>query len=332
MRRKIQYLILLILFYPADEAFLQPHPDTLTVVHITDTHICNFVNYHQALVSRRERYGNGFIPLKQFLCDFPKEHGADVIILTGDIIDFYEGEMPDGQMLPGNISYFSDLYKLCPVPLFMTLGNHDIASYFSNQKEKQSAIRINAHQAQAAWIRNFPCFEKGVYYYRDYDIGRTAYRFIFLNDSYKSADEEFGMIWDKEQLLWLDHVLSTSADRRVILFFHIPIPMIDVNQDGIAFEQPPSGWPFPDSYDKGIMKILNQYPSIQAMFVGHNHKNVIEEMRLQAGHVIVQIETAAFGQDANHWRIIQFTESAIIIRRTGGDGIEKRIPVEQISD
>ena len=61
------------------------------------------------------------------------------------------------------------------------------------------------------------------------------------------------------------------------------------------------------------------------MFVGHNHENIIEGIPFPSGHKITQIETAAFGQDPNNWRVIKFTENNVLIYAAGGLDIEKKI-------
>ena len=58
--------------------------------------------------------------------------------------------------------------------LYMTLGNHDITSY-----PREGYHQNIAAEARATWIKNVPCFSKGTYYSRLYDVGSTTYRFIF---------------------------------------------------------------------------------------------------------------------------------------------------------
>jgi len=300
--------------------------DTVTIVHISDTHICELADYHPVIAEDRQHYGSSFGPLKKFFNTVPKKLEADIVVLTGDIIDCYEAETTDGKMVAGQVEKFIELYNLCPVPLYMVLGNHDIFTYSIEQdliKESQH----NSQQARAAWIRNISCFKNGTYYARTYKVGATKYRLIFLDDGFYLKDSQMGNLWDVQQLDWLNYQLGQSKDEKVILFMHICIPVGDTNKDGVCFSKP-QGWPFKDTYEKGIMKILNTSPSIIAAFVGHNHRNIIEDIPFPAGHKITQIETAAFGLDPNNWRIVELKEDNITVYRQGQMDIEKKISFE----
>jgi len=322
--RFMWFLFLCIFFHAANG---QTTVDTLTMVHISDTHICNLTGYQSYFEERREHYGSGQEPLHRFLETIPKQQKADAVILTGDIIDFYEAQTTSGQFLGGQVEQFASLYELCPVPFFMTLGNHDISSYWVEDSTDIEYTQVYAQRARAAWIRNIACFKNGTYYAKRYKIGRRSYRFIFLDDGYYLQNDKMGNLWDKQQLDWLNTQLSMQQNEVKVLFMHICIPVGDTNGDGNTFTSLPEDWPPMETYEGGIMKILNTYPSIAAIFVGHNHKNVIEDIPFPGGHTITQIETGAFGRDPNNWRKIQFTENGINISSPGGSTIEERINI-----
>ncbi len=304
-------------------------PDTLTIVHITDTHICNLTSYHPLFVKSREHYGNGVKPLKKFLTTIPKVVSADMVVITGDNIDFYEAETNNGKIMGGQIEQFSQLYDLCPVPLFMVLGDHDIGSYWIDLEEKKHFSQTNVQKAKVAWIRNISCFQNGTYYSRIYKVGKRKYRFIFLDNSYYLNSKHAGDLLDKPQLDWLNDQLNKAHNESIILFMHRSIPVGDTNKDGVHFPTPPDGWPFEDTYEHGLMKILNKTPSIIAAFVGHNHRNIIEDIPFPTGHRITQIETAAFGRNPNNWRIIEVMENNLLIYSTGSRDIEMKIHLKE---
>ena len=146
-----------------------------------------------------------------------------------------------------------------------------------------------------------------------------------MDDAYRVTDDPSGCLWDRPQLDWLANDLNQSPGRRAILFFHIPLPVGDTNGDGVSFPAPPKGWPFPDTYKKGIFKILNEHPSVVVAFVGHNHKNVIEDILLPAGHKFTQVETGAFAANPANWRAITLTDHTVAISKPGDLAVEKTI-------
>jgi hypothetical protein len=91
----------------------------------------------------------------------------------------------------------------------------------------------------------------------------------------------------------------------------------DTNRDGIRFNPPPPGWPFRDTYQRGLMKILNENSSVAALFVGHQHRNVIEDMPFPAGHRITQIQTGNLQVDSDNWRVVTLSEQEIRVSAPG---------------
>jgi len=62
---------------------------------------------------------------------------ADAVIVTWDLIDYNETavDKPNGEMVGNQVEQFKSLYDLCPVPLHLTLGNHDITTYWIDEKD-----------------------------------------------------------------------------------------------------------------------------------------------------------------------------------------------------
>jgi len=324
MSKKYFYIVLIQIYYLTSAVFAQSTLDTLSFLHISDTHICNLDGYDSSFVNDRQKYGNGFKPIENFLKTVPDKLGVDAIVLTGDMLDFYEAETTNDKLETGQVEYFLPLVEMSKVPMFLILGNHDISSYWVDENQSKIKSQFNTMNARAKWIRGLPLFKDGTYYTRDYRVGGTSYLFVFLDIGFKTDDAIRGY-WDEPQLVWLRVQLKNVVNKKIVLFYHLPLPVKDTNQDGIHFKMPPDGWPFADTYDKGILKILNEYPNIIATIVGHGHINVIEDMHFPAGHTITQVQTGALGKDLNNWRLIQFMERKISVTVPGVETIEKNI-------
>ena len=305
--------------------------DALNVIQISDTHICNLNSYHPLFVESRRHYGNSVPALRTFLETVPRNLDADAVVITGDLIDYFEAETSDGEMLATQIEQFYPLYESSPVPLFLTLGNHDIASYWIREEDASKAdFQLNAVQARAVWIRNFHCFQQGTYYSRDYVIGTRRFHFLFLDNGY-SLDGE-GEILDKPQLDWLNHQVGETGDDPVVLFLHKYLPVGDKNGDGVFFGKAALDWPDERSCEKGFLRTLNEGRNIIAMFVGHGHKNVIERIDFPSAHGVIQSQTSAFPRDKNNWRLLQFKEDEIIISLPGSTQTELTISLQTESN
>jgi len=290
--------------------------DTLKIIHLTDTHICNLTGYHPVQITAREHYGQGMEPLKQFLHTVPVQNKVNAVIITGDLIDFFEAETAAGRMLATQIEQFVPLYFECPLPLYLTLGNHDITSYWVEEPDKRKSFQYQAHQARATWIRNIPCFQNGIYYVRSFPVGQATYRFVFLDNGYYLPD---GAFIDQIQLDWLHYQMQMSRSDPVVIFTHKYLPIPDANGDGIMFNKKNVLNIDEQTCSTGFLKVLNENSNIKAMFVGHGHRNVTENLILPSTHRIVQIETSGFANDVKNWRLLKFTETSILISPCGDD-------------
>ena len=290
-------------------------PDTLSFLHITDTHIISDLDfYHPGIAERRNHYGQGIIPLQQFIATVPKETNCDFITLTGDMIDFFEGQESDGEMLDFQIERFSRYIDECQVPIFMTLGNHDIVSY-GWQDDKGVWSQKIAGRAQAAWSRNIECFRDGTYYSRQYEVSGNKYRLIFLYNGYNSFNPEEGIITPfpgRQQLHWLEYQIQQAEDDTEIIFMHIPI------RRALKGEKP-----FSELYT-----VLAKYPSVKLIVAGHNHINAIQELPSAGNTKITQVQTGAFGRSIENWRLIKLTGDQILVSFPGRTEKEISIPAK----
>lgn len=304
-------------------------PDTITFIHVTDPHVCNLTGYHPFFIEKRLHFGNNAEPLTQFFKSIPGKYQSDFVVITGDNIDYYEAQTEKDGTLDTQIEQYSRLLDASNVPVYLTLGNHDIASYFVSPLLAYTNNQFNAGQARAAWMRNVPCFKDGTYYSRIFKIDTTTFRFIFLDNSYygtkELTDESLPFLIDQSQLLWLDAQLKTSASDIEIIFMHMPLSNRKQDDKSILTEQLSTYSTKSKFYN--LFSVLEKNSSTRLLFVGHNHNNIINNYILPNGNKLTQVMTGAFGYNPNDWRIIKLTNNKIIICSSGSSETEYTIPI-----
>lgn len=278
--------------------------DTLSFLHITDLHVIfNQDIYLKDLAQSRNHYRQGEVSLRHFLQTMPEKTNSDLVVATGDLVDFFEAEMPDGKMLDFQAEQFARLISNCQVPVLPTFGNHDLFS-FNWQDNKLKNNQNSSGRARATWTRNLSCFKDGTYYSQVFQVGQTTYRLIFLDDSfYKFLPEDKIEIpyIDKPQLYWLNAQLHESADDIEIILMHIPFNET-VTQPG-----------FPNE----LYSILAKNPSTRLILAGHLHKNAITNFPSGIDKMIAQVQTGAFARNIDNWRLIRLTEKNILVSVPG---------------
>ncbi len=278
--------------------------DTLSFLHISDIHlIFDIEMFQKDLAQDRSIYGNSVNRLKEFIKKIPKETGADFVVATGDLIDIYEGELAEGGMLDFQSKQFTHLLDKSKVPVYLALGNHDIASYSWEDNARRSNQNC-VEQARTSWTRNADCFKDGIYYSRIFKVGGITYRLIFLNNAYNTFLPELNITYpfvDKIQLCWLEEQLQESNDDVELIFMHIPITSEST--------KPESSCEF--------YSVLTRNPSAKLIFAGHNHKNRITDFSSSENKKITQIQTAGFAQSSKHWRLIRLTENKVLVSFPG---------------
>lgn len=277
--------------------------DTLSFLHITDLHVIFEQDiYQRDLAQSRYHYRQGEDSLRYFLQTMPEKTNSNLVVATGDLVDFFEAEMPDGKMLGIQAEQFTRLVSNCHVPVLLALGNHDSFT-FNWQDNKLKYNQNNSGRARAAWVRNSSCFKDGTYYSRIFQVGKTTYRLIFLDDSFYKflPDDKVEIPYvDKPQLSWLNAQLHESDDDIEIVLMHIPFKEI-VTQPGLSNE---------------LFSILSKNPSTRLILAGHNHKNVITDFST-VGNKMVQVQTGAFAINTDNWRQIRLTEKNILVSVPG---------------
>ncbi|MGV8133704.1 MAG: metallophosphoesterase family protein [Mangrovibacterium sp.] len=251
----------------------------------------------------------GVAPFDRFLQNISKESRIDFAAITGDLIDFYEGETQNNGIFGSQIEQFSQLINKSNIPVYATLGNHDITRY--SWDNTRISTQSEAERVKATWIRNVPCFQNGTYYSRIYHVGKTCYRLIFLDNGFDLFDgmEDYEVPYiDKAQQNWLKSQLIASDGDVEIIFMHIPLGQ------GVS-----------DVQENSIYSVINGHSTLKAVFAGHHHQNIVSLFE-SGNDQFYQVLTAAFAKDSAAWRYIRLTEDNIIISSPGEMENELIIP------
>ncbi|MBT3385414.1 MAG: hypothetical protein HN778_15905 [Prolixibacteraceae bacterium] len=317
-------------------------PDTLKFIHITDPHICNLAGYHPVFVEGRQHYGKGEELLTNFFKSVPEKLQSDFVVISGDIVDFYEGETIFGEMVGNQIGQAARLLEKSNVPVYLTLGNHDIASYGINLDSKKIiGHQLNAERARAAWIKNVPVFSDGTYYSKTFKVDTTTFRLIFLDNAYyKPGRDSDGRhyIIGSDQLFWLNNEMRKSETDVEIIFMHMPI--LNLPSEEIEHSKNKYLLNLDDTVAIGmvvkssetnplnLIGVLGQNASARLVLTGHLHSSVAHDFYFSEDYFILQVMTGAFARDARNWRLIQLTGESIIISFNGDTRTQYKIPLK----
>lgn len=303
MNKKIFFNTILtgifLLFFVTPRVLAQS--DTLSFLHISDIHlIFNPDIIQEDLANDRAQYEFGVEPFDKFLKKSFKEIKIDFVAITGDLVDFYGGEAQNDGISGSQVEQFSQLINKNNIPVYGTLGNHDIIQY--SWENRRIATQSEAERAKATWIRNVPCFQNGTYYSRIYQVGKTCYRLIFLDDGFDLFDgmEDYEVPYiDKAQQNWLKSQLIASEGDIEIIFMHIPLGQ------GVS-----------DVPGNTIYSVITGHSTLKIIFAGHHHQNIITLFDSGSDR-FYQVLTAAFATDTAAWRLIRLTEDNIMISVPG---------------
>ncbi len=330
--KKISFLFIFTFLYVLIpiSIFAKEKEDTLKFIHLTDIHlIFSPSNYHSNWIERRfKSFWDNSSPFEQFFRSNPSVYRADFVTITGDLVDFYEAETNEGEMLGTQIEQFQRLLNsITNSTVYLTLGNHDITSY-----PKGWYHQNNSGLARATWIKNVPSFANGTCYSRVYDVGSTTYRLIFLDNAYFSGrtnKEHADFVIDRCQLDWLRAQLNESSEDKEIIFMHMPLPVIDKSSEDSLTDISYEGYT-KRTNTGDLLNIIREEnnSSIQRIVAGHRHISKIYKFDFSEDFNFFQILTGAFGNDVNNWRLFQLTDSDIIISDPGTSNNELIIPLK----
>lgn len=310
------FILLLVLLIIPTSAFPKERSDTLKFVQLTDPHlIFNPMSYDSSFVQKRlERSFLDAQPFVKFLNIHPVVKKSEFVVVTGDMIDFYEAESTEGGLMGNQIELFqrimnSEINSL----VYLILGNHDIASY-----PKGSHHQNRANVARLTWAKNSPVFIQGTYYCKKYKVGSTVYRLIFLDNAYSSVRthrEQVAFIIDRPQLDWLKAQLNELPDDKEIIFMHMPLPAPDSQN-----EKKDNSFLSYDDYvnrtnTEEFLDVLKETDnaSVQLIVSGHIHRNDLYDFNFSEEFNFKHVITGAFRDNVDNWRLFQLTESDIMV-------------------
>ncbi|GAA4435229.1 hypothetical protein GCM10023091_11310 [Ravibacter arvi] len=281
--------------------------DSLSFLHVTDTHlIFDLEDYHPGVISKRKHYGNGIVPLKNLLDSIVFTRDIRFVSITGDLVDFCEASTENSGMRSFQLERFCRLIDQYPLPVFLNMGNHDIAAY-GWKNDQMTSSQKNAGMTRAAWIRSAHSFRNGTYYSQALTVGGTDYRLIFLDNGHNSDASARAPYLDRIQLDWLREQLAISEKDIEIVFMHIPV----------ADDKSPSE----------LLETLVQSPTVKLVLSGHEHRNHTSWLGSQKR--LFQVQTAAFARNPNEWRRITLTAKSVVISKPGSRLIEQVIPLDR---
>jgi 3',5'-cyclic AMP phosphodiesterase CpdA len=272
----------------------------LEFIHVTDTHVLDLERADGRLATARKHFTPSARTLPAFLEEVGNRLNPAFFLITGDLIDAFRFTAADGSPVYGQVEAFRRATERSPAPLYLALGNHDVANYDVNPETgKPRADQSGAGEARAAWVGAAECFRKGTWYSFERRAGETAYRFLVLDNGYTAAIAP-------EQLHWLRREAARQDGRTLILAMHIPLS---------------------DNAVSRAVKEAAAEARIALVLAGHRHSDGVEEIALGTAPA-VQVRTAAFGYGVNHWRLIRLAEDRIEVSATGDPGrVERTIAV-----
>lgn len=325
-----RFALTIILVLNAASILAKEKTDTLTFITITDPHlIFSPCSYHNDWIQRRySHFWDNSSPFELFFKSNPIIERADFVTITGDLVDFYDAETSEGEMMGTQIQQFQQLLSsVTNHTVYLTLGNHDITSYPKGRYHQN-----NAGTARATWVKNMPVFANGTYYSRMYKVGATTYRLLFLDNAYfskRTNNEQADFIIDQPQLHWLEDQLNQSSEDKEIIFMHMPLPLIKNNKEENSIDL---------SYEEYVERtntaeFLNvikecENSSLQIIVAGHTHINDIHQFDFSDKLNFKQVLTGAFGNDTTYWRLFKLTDSEIIISEPGSAAIKSKFPLK----
>jgi 3',5'-cyclic AMP phosphodiesterase CpdA len=276
-------------------------------LHLTDTHVTDLSGVAVPIATARAHFGATGEALAKFLAGGQRPAGAEFILITGDLIDGYTFVAGNGRKVGGQIDAFLCATRASPVPLFVLLGNHDLAHYGLSAAQKPAADQSVAGEARAAWMAAVPGLRGGTYYAFERQVGATKYVFVMLDNGYSAggSDDKGGFRMAHEQLFWLRRQAEAHREAVLIIGLHVPLGS--------------------DAQSQTIKAAVTGTGRVALFLAGHVHQDGMDEIALGAARA-VQVRTHAFGYGVNHWRRVRLHPDRIEVYATGShDKVEKNI-------
>ena len=275
---------------------------SLDFVQLSDTHLINPGEIHPALASALQNKKDSAARLPGVLRDLDAHVKPAFVLITGDLIDGYLYEGTSGQPVRGPMRTLQQILARSPIPIYPTLGNHDITRYHHDPaKTAPAADQLIAAEARAEWARAIPNFSEGTYYAFTKQVGATTYVFLALDDGDGLGRN---LDYSAAQVAWVKRQIAAHSADPVILTMHIPL----------------KGANFWDA----LRPVLAAAPNVALSIVGHRHSDGMEDADLGTCQ-LPQVRTAAMFSGDNHWRKFRLAEDRIEIFASGKTGEVERV-------
>lgn len=287
----------------------QQNTPSLDFIQLSDTHIFDPKGVAAPLVKARQRNFDSERRLGALLAAPPVP--ASFVVITGDLVDAFRFTAADGGLVGGQVEGFFRAVAKSRVPLYLTLGNHDIEQYrVAADGVTAAGDQWLAGAARAYWTKTAECFHDGTFYEFAREVGRTRYVFLMLDDGYvasASTQRPPPVTIAHEQLYWLRRRAEANPGAVLILAMHIPFRG--------------------DANSQAIRQAVAEAPNVAMVLAGHDHRDQINDLELGASRA-VQVQTAGLGDRANNWRRIRLLEDRIEVYETGSNAkVIRSIPL-----
>ncbi|UVI31670.1 metallophosphoesterase family protein [Paenibacillus spongiae] len=254
-------------------------------IYLSDTHIgADIVGFQQ-----QPAYPDKLEELLAAVAEHARKGEIDFVLHGGDMVD---------TCTPAAIERAKQLFDL-PVPVYLSLGNHDLDRKDALSLWLTLAPEFFAGQSPQYTIEHGDCvihvtpnqWESGVPYY--WSSRQEAY---FLDD----------------QLPLLEESIARYKGGNQWLAIHNPIYGVSMEQSGsdrIIHDVPPA-------FQEAIVHIVESYPEVRGVLSGHNHINTLKHT--EAG---VYLTASSFIEAPFEYKIMEATQQSVSIHTHAVNGL-----------
>ena len=276
----------------------------LDFYHLSDTHVSHLAGVDARIVATLAQKRDANQHLSAALDRFARDPAPPAfVVITGDMVEGYSLAAAKGGMVGSQIETFQKLIDGSRVPVYPTLGNHDLTQYQAGS-EKASGDQSGAASARRTWMRVVPRFREGTYYAFTQSAGRVTYRFLMLDDGEaEGLDAPFA----QAQAAWAKQQAASHPNEKIVLAMHIPLATAP--------------------YSKTLRDALAGAGNIMLILAGHRHADGFEEIEI-GSRIVPQVRTAALFLSEHNCRRVRLYEDRIEVSATGRpDAIQWKFPV-----
>ncbi|MCU0226858.1 MAG: metallophosphoesterase [Bryobacterales bacterium] len=286
--------------------------ESVAFIHLTDPHVIYPPGVHPRLLEMRKMFASTIATLPQDLDRIQRDGLGSFAFITGDLIDVYSFLAADGGIVDNQVEAFSRIVNNAPLPVYCTLGNHDVQHYGVYQ-DRLLADQSVVGPARAAWIRQLPCFQSGVYYAMHRTVGGVTYRIVALDNGFYGHQpsylpkREAAYTFGRGQLDWLRRICADDPAEPLVLGIHIP-------PTGVMLEE--------------LTGALGKRTAPTVMLVGHLHnRQDVTEIKT-ADLTLYRVDTPGYCNSRDHWRQVRLLADRIQVGAVGKPGeVQLTIPL-----